>query len=221
VVVEEKVSCWITHYLRPNRKFIFLCINSTQTFFFRFSLQEVCQGGRSIKTQILCAILALSAIGVVTGTDYSHQYDTFKMGFQTPPGITAQIDWGKGDSFLPIDIKLSNGDILFPWPPRQFYDWESRDVTNDNLEKIWAPGADNDQHSAPSVTKLDNGDYIVTGRMMRMGSMITRVTRTFDFDKDGKLDSYIQWNGQDKVNYDTMNYLASTTSVEFTEPNWN
>lgn len=177
-----------------------------------------------VKTLILCVILALTAyIGVVVGTDYSHVYDNhgLEMSFSTPPGITAQIDWGKGDSALPIDITLSTGDVLFPWPPHNFYDFESRDSTKDNLVEIWSSDADNGQYSDPTVTELGNGDYIVSGRMIRMGSMITRVTRTFDFDKDGKLDSYIQWNGREKVNYDTMNYLASTTNVKFTEPNWN
>lgn len=169
---------------------------------------------------VLCAILALSAfIGVVAGMDYSHKYDTFEISFSTPSGITAQVDWGKGDSFIPINIDLSTGDTLFPWPPSKIADYESHDTTNDNLAKIWSKDADNGQYSAPTITKLDNGDYIVTGRMIRMGSMITRVTRTFN--KDGKLDAYMQWNGQGKVDYDTMNHLATTTVVNFTTPNWN
>lgn len=165
-------------------------------------------------------LVLVAFIGAAVGADYSHKYDTFEMSFSTPTGITAQVDWGKGDSFLPIDIDLSTGDTLFPWPPREFHDYESRDSTNANLEKIWSSDADDGKYSTPAIIKLDNGDYIVTGRMIRMGSMITRVTRTFDFDKDGKLDSYIQWNGRDKVNYDTMNYLASTTIVNFPTPNW-
>jgi hypothetical protein len=176
-----------------------------------------------IRTLLFCAILALAtSIGIVEGADYSHDYDTIgiAISFSTPPGITAEVDWGEGDSFSPIDITLSTGDALFPWLPRRFYDFESRDSNTENLEKIWSSDADHDQYSLQSITELDNGDYIISGRMIRMGSMITRITRTFDFDNDGKLDSYMQWNGRDKVDYNTMNHLASTTNVEFTEPNW-
>lgn len=166
-----------------------------------------------IRTLLFCAILALAtSIGIVEGADYSHDYDTIgiAISFSTPPGITAEVDWGEGDSFSPIDITLSTGDALFPWLPRRFYDFESRDSNTENLEKIWSSDADHDQYSLQSITELDNGDYIISGRMIRMGSMITRITRTFDFDNDGKLDSYMQWNGRDKVDYNTMNHLAST-----------
>lgn len=177
-------------------------------------------GGVFVKALVLCAILALVAFnGIAAGGDYSHKYGTFEISFSTPSGITAQVDWREGESFVPIGIDLSTGDSLFPWPPLKIADYESNDATNDNLVKIWSKDADNGQYSAPTITKLDNSDYIVTGRMIRMGNMITRVTRTFN--KDGKLESYMQWNGQGKVDYDTMNYLATTTVVNFTTSDWN
>jgi hypothetical protein len=52
-------------------------------------------------------LVLVALIGAVVGADYSHKYDTFEIRFSTPSGITAQVDWGKGDSFLPIDIFIS------------------------------------------------------------------------------------------------------------------
>jgi predicted Mrr-cat superfamily restriction endonuclease len=81
------------------------------------------------------------------------------------------------------------------------------------LEKLWATYADGDRYYTPTISKLDNGDFLVTGRMMAKDSMITRVMRTFDFNQDEKLDYIVVWNGNGKFDYDLLNYLASTTSV--------
>jgi hypothetical protein len=81
------------------------------------------------------------------------------------------------------------------------------------LEKLWATYADGDRYYTPTISKLDNGDFLVTGLMMAKDSMITRVMRTFDFDQDEKLDYIVVWNGNGKFDYDLLNYLASSTDV--------
>jgi hypothetical protein len=91
--------------------------------------------------------------------------------------------------------------------------WDSRASTNANLEKLWATYADDDRYFAPTISRLDNGDFLVTGRMMSGDSMVTKAMRTFDFNRDDKIDYAVFWNGYGKFDYDLLNYLASKTKV--------
>ena len=167
---------------------------------------------------IWCILLTFaSATSLAACEEYSHDYDTFKISFSTPPGVTAQVDWGTGISWLATNVKLSTGEEVFYWSPTKLESPES--ASKENLAKLW-DDITATERSPTTITKLDNGDYLVSGRMVRLGSMFTSVLRTFDINGDGNIDATMKWNGQGKVKYDTLNYLASTTKINL-EPNWN
>jgi hypothetical protein len=162
---------------------------------------------------MLCMILMVSSsIAIVAGEDYSHKYDTFEIGFSTPHQTAADVQWGTEKVGMKILVNLSTGERPFVFR-HTLTTWDSKVPTNANLEKLWATYADGDRYYTPTISKLDNGDFLVTGRMMAKDSMITRVMRTFDFNQDEKLDYIVVWNGNGKFDYDLLNYLASTTSV--------
>jgi hypothetical protein len=162
---------------------------------------------------MLCMILMVaSLITIVAGEDHSHKYDTFEIGFSTPNQISADVQWGTEKVGMKILVNLSTGERPFIFR-HTLATWDSRASTNANLEKLWATYADGDRYYEPTISKLDNGDFLVTGRMMVMDSMITRAMRTFDFNQDEKLDYIVVWNGNGKFDYDLLNYLASTTNV--------
>jgi hypothetical protein len=169
--------------------------------------------------QMLCMILMVaSAITIVAGEDYSHKYDTFEIGFSTPHQTAADVQWGTEKAGMKILVNLSTGERPFIFR-HVLTTWDSRASTNANLEKLWATYADGDRYYTPTISKLDNGDLLVTGRMMARDSMITRVMRTFDFDQDEKLDYIVVWNGNGKFDYDLLNYLATTTNVSQIQAN--
>jgi hypothetical protein len=60
-------------------------------------------------------------------------------------------------------------------------------------KKLWATYADGNRYYAPTISRLDNGDFLITGRMMSRDSMFTRAMRTFDF--DGMKSSITLWFG--------------------------
>jgi hypothetical protein len=162
---------------------------------------------------LLCIILMVAGlITIVAGEDYSHKYDTFEIGFSTPNQISADVQWGTEKVGMKILVNLSTGERPFIFR-HTLATWDSRASTNANLEKLWATYADGDRYYEPTISKLDNGDFLVTGRMMVMDNMFTRVMRTFDFNQDEKLDYVVVWNGNGKFDYDLLNYLASTTNV--------
>jgi len=162
---------------------------------------------------MFCMILMVaSSILIVSGEDYRHKYDTFEIGFSTPNQISADVQWGTERVGMKILVNLSTGERPFLFR-HTLATWDSRASTNANLERIWATYADGDRYYSPTISKLHNDDFLVTGRMMSRDSMITRAMRTFDFNQDEKLDYIVIWNGNGKFDYDLLNYLASTTKV--------
>jgi hypothetical protein len=161
----------------------------------------------------LCMILTVaSLIAIAAAEDYRHKYDTFEIGFSTPNQISADVQWGTEKVGMKILVNLSTGERPFLFR-HTLTTWDSRASSNANLEKLWATYADGDRYFAPKISRLDNGDFLVTGRMMVRDSMFTRAMRTFDFNQDEKLDYIVIWNGNGKFDYDLLNYLASTTKV--------
>lgn len=165
--------------------------------------------------KILLAIL-IALVGITSGAQYSHSYDTFEFSVSTP--LSLDIEWGSSDGSM-IWANLPDGDYFFVWNGK-FYDWESRETSEENLIEMWSDDADDDQHSDPTITQLDNGDYVITGRMIRMGSMITRSVRTFDFDGDKLIDWHTTWNIKSKYDYETIASLAGATNVVKLQPQW-
>ena len=165
--------------------------------------------------KVLLAVL-ITLIGIASGSQYSHSYDTFDFKVSTP--LSLDFNWGSSDGDM-IFATLPNNEDFFVWNGK-FYDWEPRDTSKENLVKIWARDADENQYSEPTITKLDNGDYVITGRMIRMSSMITRSERTFDFDGDGLLDWHTTWNIDGKYDYSTIENLAASTNVIKVQPKW-
>ena len=164
-------------------------------------------------------VLAVT-VGIVTGEEYSHRYGTFEISFATLPGDTANVQWGDGGanngttnmtSNL-ITMKLSTGESLFVIPHSPST-WDRRDISENNLERLWSHDADGDLYSVPTITRLGDGDYLVTGHMMFASRYITRTFRSFDFNHDGMIDFYVLWNANGKVDTDMMNYMAANTNV--------
>jgi hypothetical protein len=168
--------------------------------------------GSIMKLMLYMILMMASAISIVAGEDYRHKYDTFEIGFSTPHQIAADVQWGTEKVGMKILVNLSTGERPFVFR-HTLTTWDSRSSTNANLEKLWATYADGHRYYTPTISKLDNGDFLVTGRMIVMDSMFTRAMRTFDFDQDEKLDYIVVWNGNGKFDYDLLNHLASTTYV--------
>jgi hypothetical protein len=161
----------------------------------------------------LCVILTVvSLIAIVAGEHYSHKYDTFEISFQTPNQIAADVQWSTEKVGMKILVNLSTGERPFIFR-HTLATWDSKASTNANLEKLWAIYADGNRYYAPTISRLDDGDFLVTGRMMSRDSMFTRAMRTFDFDGDEKLDYIVVWNGNGKFDYDLLNHLASSTNI--------
>ncbi len=182
------------------------------------------EGDELVMKIMLCIIFALAiTAGIVAGEEYSHKYSTFEISFSTPPTVTANVQWGAGanngttngtnnELGKLITVDLSTGDSLFILPHSPST-WESRDTSLDNIQKLWNHDADGNLYTNPSIYKLDNGDYVATGHMMRASKYITRSMRTFDFNHDDRIDFYVLWNENGKVDLDLMNSLATDTNV--------
>jgi hypothetical protein len=125
------------------------------------------------------------------GEDYSHKYDTFEIGFSMPNQISADVQWGTEKVGMKILVNLSTVERPFVFR-HTLTTWDSRSSTNANLEKLWTTYADRDRYFAPTISRLDNGDFPVTGRMMTMDNIFTRAMRTFDFDQDEMLDYSVE-----------------------------
>ena len=120
---------------------------------------------------------------------FSHSFDTFEFSISPPLGLGISVkgvEWGSSSGWM-VDVDLQNDENFFVWNSK-FYDWETRDTSDQNLEEIWANDADSGQHSTPTITRIINGQYVVTGRMIRMDKMITRSVKLYDFDEDGLVD---------------------------------
>ena len=149
----------------------------------------------------ILAILFATLIGLATAA--SNSFDTFSFSFTAPSGVNTQdIMWGPSDGSM-ICVNQPDREDFFVWNSK-FYDWESRDPTEEVLTKAWSEDADDGQASEPTITKLDNGDYVITGRMIRIATMITRSLRTYDLDGDGKMDWKTTWNINCKYDLSTI-----------------
>lgn len=165
-----------------------------------------------MKLTLYLILMLASTTAIAAGEDYSHSYDTYEIGFSTPPQITADVQWGTEKPGMRMLVDLSTGESVFAFR-HIFSTWDSREAAKANLEKLWSSYASGNGHTTPAISKLANGDFLLAGRMMVMNSKITRTMRTFDFNGDGRLDYIIFWNGNGNFNYDLLNYLASTTKV--------
>ncbi len=165
-----------------------------------------------MKLTLYLILMLVSTTAIAAGEEYSHTYDTFEMGFSTPPQITADVQWDTEKPGMMILVDLSTGESVFAFR-HIFSTWQSRDATEANLEKLWTSYASGKGHTTPTISKLGNGDFLVAGRMIVMSSKFTRVMRTFDFNGDGRLDFIIFWNGNGNFNYDLLSYLASSTKI--------
>ena len=85
---------------------------------------------------------------------------------------------------------------------------------------IWAKDADSGQHSTPTITKISAGQYVVTGRMIRMDNMITRSVKLYDFDDDGLVDWKTTWNINGKYDLRNIEKLAASSDVVKIRPIW-
>jgi len=165
-----------------------------------------------MKLMFYMILMLASSIAIVAGENYSHKYDTFEISFSTPRQMTADVQWGTEKAGMKILVNLSTGENPFIFR-HILTTWNSRAATRANLENLWGSYASGNGHTTPTISKLDNGDFLVTGRMMVLNSMFTRAMRTFDFNGDGRLDYIVFWNGNGNFDYDLLNYLASTTNV--------
>jgi hypothetical protein len=165
-----------------------------------------------MKLTLYLILMLASTTAIAAGEDYSHSYDTFEIGFSTPPLTTANVQWDTEKPGMKILVDLGTGKNVYAFR-HILSTWDSRESTKANLEKLWGSYATGNGHTTPVISELANGDFLVAGRMMVMNSKITRTMRTFDFNGDGRLDYIIFWNGNGNFNYDLLNYLASTTKI--------
>lgn len=160
---------------------------------------------------LLVGILILAAsISLAAGDVYSHKYDTFEISFSTQ--APAEVLWGSETPGMKIKVDLGSGQSPYI-TPHALTTWESRALTEANLEKLWASRASGNAYTIPTIKGVANGDFLVFGRMMIRSSKITTTMRTFDLDGDDRIDYIVFWNGYGKFDYDLLNSLAADTKV--------
>lgn len=169
---------------------------------------------------VVTIIMCLAVLPCMAAT-YEHKIENIAdISFQTPSGVTATVDWSSG-SFLPTNVDLSSGESFFVWTG-DIYDWEAKEnPTDDDLGTMLGSDADKKQYTVTSTKRVSAGNYIVTGRLMRMDEMLTRSIRTFDLDGNGIMDFKVTWNGKGKISYDLINFLAENSHATKLEPNFN
>lgn len=173
-----------------------------------------------MKVMLYVIFALVMTAGIAASEEYSHKYSTFEISFITLPGDTASIQWGDNGAgnetangtIKLITMELSRGESLFVIPHNPTT-WQKKDISKENLVKLWNHDADGNMYSIPAITRLGSGDFLVTGHMMFASNYITRTMRTFDFDNDDRVDFYVLWNANGKADTDLMNYLAANTDV--------
>ena len=162
---------------------------------------------------LLYGILILAAsISIAAGNAYSHKYDTFEISFSTPNQMAADVQWGSETPGMKIKVDLGNGESPYI-TPHALTTWESRALTEANLEKLWTSRASGNAYTIPTIKEVANGDFLVFGRMMIRSNKITTTMRTFSLDGDDRIDYIVFWNGNGKFDYDLLNSLAANTKV--------
>jgi len=161
------------------------------------------------------------------GLEYSHNFNTFSMKLSTPQGISADIKWNsdpadKDDFDAGGSATLTGGqdmNLHAEFFVEKFVQDQSRSSTTQNLIDLWqSTGAD--RSITPTVSKLKNGDYAVSG--LHNGDIVMTM-RTFDFNHDGQLDCYFIFEGYrtEGVYQDLLNYIASSANVTpYSVANW-
>lgn len=192
---------------------------------------------KSISALVLLPLLIIAAVPTSIGLEYSHYFNTFSMKVFTPSGISAKIDWSD-DSTDPTDFVSGGSAILtdgrdvsgaVDFGIGRFVQDESREASPQNLIAEFEDtiiGQDpNDKNAVtPIVSKLKNGDYIVSGFMHGDPSSMVEIMRTFDFDHDGQVDCYFSFDGyrNEGVYQHLYTYLASSAEVTpYSVADWN
>lgn len=181
---------------------------------------------------------------ISAGLIYTHYFNTFTLKLSTPPGISADIGWAsdpadKEDFYdtttgaTLTDRQNLNVQVTF-WMEK-FASEESRASGAQNLMDLWRwHGADhslpNKDQITPTISKLKNGDYIVSGFYNGVKSETVSqivVVRTFDFNNDGLLDCYFVFvagtiGRMSDVEEYLVNYFASSAEASpYSIANWN
>jgi hypothetical protein len=184
---------------------------------------------KSILALVLLPLLIIAAVPTSIGLEYNHYFNTFSMKVSTPPGISAKIDWSD-DSADPTDSVSGGSAILtdgqdvsgaVDFGIERFVREESRDSSPQNLVAIFKENLVAQDPATPTVFKLKNGDYIVSGFW---GEKMFEIMRTFDFDHDGQVDCYFSFDGyrNEGVYQQLYIYLASSADVSpYSTANWN
>lgn len=173
----------------------------------------------SLKWKLASLILmTIISVSLASGAEYSHSFDTFDFSVSTNLGL--DIDWRDSDGGL-FFANLPNGKYFSVYNS-DFHRWEPQDTSEESLIEIWSEDADEgeNKYSIPTIYQLSNGDYVITGRMIRWDNMITKSERTFDFDGDGLLDWHTGWVTDGKYDYNIITDLANETRVVLIVPDW-
>jgi hypothetical protein len=174
----------------------------------------------SMKLIWVMALAAMVFTSCTASAEYfTHSFDTFDFSISPPEGVNIKgVEWGLSSGSM-VDVYLTNDESFFVWNSKVF-DWEEREASDQNLEAIWASDADSGEHSTPKITHLGNGEYVVTGRMIRSSTMITRANKIYDFDRDGLVDWQTTWNINGKYDLDIIEKLAASSEVVKIQPIW-
>lgn len=154
------------------------------------------------------AVFIITALAA--GIPYNHSFSTFELSFSTPNNVTADVNWNL-ERHIIIDLDTGENLVVLPKNlnnPQQ----EFRENTNENLKRLWTDYI-YESYFDPAIIKIDNGDFIVFGRLISGSRSITRVMRTFDFDGDDIFDYRVFWDTCRTIDYEKIKYLANTTNI--------
>ena len=154
-----------------------------------------------------------------SATYFHHSFDTFEFSISPPLGVNVKdVQWGSSSGML-VYFYLENNENFEVW--NTLFNGLTRDTSNQNLEDVWAEDAFvGSQHSTPTITKISDRQYVITGRVISLGTMTTRSVKLYDFDEDGLLDWKTSWNIDGKYNLSNIEKLASSSNVVKIQPVW-
>lgn len=150
---------------------------------------------------------------------FTHKFDTFEFSISPPLGVNINdVYWGSSSGML-VNVYIENDESFSVW--NSLFNGLTHDTSNQNLEEIWAEDAFvGSQHSTPKITDLGNGKYVITGRVISLGTMTTRSVKLYDFDEDGLIDWKTSWNIDGKYDLSNIEKLASSSNVVKIQPVW-